>query len=188
MSSNFNERGERMDIATSRSRLELGRNRENFTKRHYYRYVFCLLRFLINCDNVVLYLIGTTLRMKSVTRQDVFNVCRSHGGMNLQRRDPDDNCSVKIWVEELRSKSSVLIWNPEDGVLPLLVMSENQAILARLHGRIIFVADIPFAWEQRYHRLIALIGLSSTDGSAYLLTYAITDQKGLEALQVILIY
>lgn len=125
--------------------------------------------------------------MRRVTRQDVFNVSRSHGVTNFERRNPDDSISVKLWVEELRSKSSVLICNPEDSnsLLLLVVMNENQAKLAQLHGRIILVSDIPLTWE-RYHRLITLIALSATDGCGYLLAYAVTDQKGVEALQVII--
>ncbi len=125
--------------------------------------------------------------MRRVTRQDVFNVSRSHGVTNFERRNPDDSISVKLWVEELRSKSSVLICNPEDNnsLLLLVVMNENQATLAQLHGRIILVSDIPLAWE-RYHRLITLIALSATDSCGYLLAYAVTDQKGVEALQVII--
>jgi len=121
--------------------------------------------------------------MMNVTRQDVFNVYRSHGVANFERRDPDDKNSVKLWMEELRSKSSVLIWNPEDNVLLLAVMNETQTILAKIHSRIVYVTDISFTWD-RYHRLIALSALSTTDDEAYLLAYAITDQKGLEALQV----
>lgn len=122
--------------------------------------------------------------MRRVTRQDVFNVCRSHGVTSFERRDPDDRNSTKLWVEELHSKSSVLIWNKqEDSVLLLVVMNENQTILAGLHGRIIYVSDMPLAWE-RFHRLITLCALSTTDGNAYLLAYAITDQSGIEALQV----
>lgn len=129
---------------------------------------------------------GTTIRMRRVTRQDVFNVCRSHGGTSFERRDPDDNRSVKLWVEELRSKSSVLVWNNlDDSVLLLVVMNENQTVLAGLYGRIVYVSDTPLAWE-RFHRLITLCALSSTDGNAYLLAYAITDQSGAEALQVII--
>lgn len=121
--------------------------------------------------------------MMSVTRQDVFNVCRSHGVANFERRDPDDKSSVKLWVDELRSKSSVLIWNPEDNVLLLAVMNENQTVLARIHSRIVYVTDISFTWD-RHHRLIALSALSTIDDEAYLLAYAITDQDGLESLQV----
>ncbi|XP_057375085.1 uncharacterized protein LOC130696035 [Daphnia carinata] len=125
---------------------------------------------------------GTTVRMMAVTRQDVFNVCRSHGVTNLERRDPDDSKSVKLWVEELESKSSVLIWNPGSRVLLLAVMNDNQVVLARLHARIIYVTDISINWD-RCHRLLGLSILSTSDNEAYLIAYAITDQNGLEPLQ-----
>lgn len=122
--------------------------------------------------------------MRRVTRQDVFNVCRSHGVKSFERRDPDDNLSLKLWAEELRSKSSVLIWNNSDeNSLLLVVMSESQALLAGLHGRIIYVSDTSLAWE-RYHRLITISALSATDANAYLLAYAIADRKGVDTLQV----
>lgn len=121
----------------------------------------------------------------TVTRQDVFNVCRSHGVTNLERRDPDDSKSVKLWVEELKSKSSVLIWNPDSSILLLAVMDDNQVMLARLHARIIYVTDISVNWD-RCHRLLVLTTLSATDNEAYLIAYAITDQNGPEPLQVII--
>ncbi|KAI9554265.1 hypothetical protein GHT06_019537 [Daphnia sinensis] len=125
---------------------------------------------------------GTTVRMMTVTRQDVFNVCRSHGATNLERRDPDDSKSVKLWVEELESKSSVLIWNPDSSVLLLAVMNDNQVMLARLHARVIYVTDVSIKWD-RCHRLLVLSTLSTTDNEAYLIAYAITDQNGPEPLQ-----
>lgn len=125
---------------------------------------------------------GTTVRMMTVTRQDVFNVCRSHGVTNLERRDPDDSKSVKLWVEELKSKSSVLIWNPDSSILLLAVMDDNQVMLARHHARIIYVTDISVNWD-RCHRLLVLTTLSATDNEAYLIAYAITDQNGPEPLQ-----
>lgn len=119
----------------------------------------------------------------TVTRQDVFNVCRSHGVTNLERRDADDSNSVKLWVEELRLKSSVLIWNPDSSILLLAVMNDSQVLLAGLHARIIYVNDISLG---RFYRLLVLSSLSTTDNEAYLIAYVITDRKGPEPLQVII--
>lgn len=124
--------------------------------------------------------------MQQVTRQDVFNVCRSHGVANFERRDLDDNLSVKLWIEELREKHSVLLCNVENKFL-LTVMNEKQALFAQLHGRISYIADIPLIWE-RFYRLIAICAVSASEGEAYLLAYAITEEKGLDALQVVITY
>lgn len=124
--------------------------------------------------------------MRRVVRQDIFNVGRSYGVRNLERKDAVDDRSVELWVEELGKTSSVLAWHPKDKPKDktlLVVLSQNQIELMRQHARILHVAAFPIVLDRSYH-LITLTAPSTSDSKAYLIAYALTDHSIVEAYQV----
>lgn len=127
--------------------------------------------------------------MRKVVRQDVANVCRSQGSRNFERRHPDDSKSVELWAQDLKARSSVLVYAEASDVekLFLLVMNRKQIELAKQHvnGHVIRIVTFPIYLQRRYH-LVALTTSSKKDSKAHLLAYALTEQDGEDILQLIL--
>lgn len=122
--------------------------------------------------------------MRKVVRQDVFNVGRSYGVRNLERKHADDDQSVKLWVEELKKTSCVVVWHPNNHTL-LVVMSRDQVELIRQHGQVLHVAAFKIDLDRCYH-LLTLAALSSNGSKAYLVAYALSHTPSLiQAYQVI---
>ena len=121
--------------------------------------------------------------MRRVIRQDIFNVGRSHGVRKLERKDADDDRSIKLWVQELQKMSCVVAWHRNDNTL-LVVMSQDQLELIRQYGQVLHVAAFQIDVDRHYHLLT--LAVPSTNGSkAYLVAYALTDCPSLmQAYQV----
>ena len=127
--------------------------------------------------------------MRKVVRQDVANVCRSQGSRNFERKHPDDSKSVDLWVQDLKARSSVLMYTRASDIekLFLLVMDRHQVELARQHvnGHVIRFVTFPIYLQRQYH-LIALTTFSRKDSKAHLLAYALTEQDDEDILQLII--
>lgn len=120
--------------------------------------------------------------MKKVIRQDIFNISRSRGVRNLERRSEEDSQSVDLWIQDLQVKDSVLFWDVVKDPFNLVVMNEHQVQLLKAHGRVIHVVDLPLIIDRTY-RLIVITACGPS-ANAYMIAYAITDQSRPEALQV----